>query len=88
MLAILCCKANPLSNQLSIVKGICPMVVDHMLRTRDAWKNSIGCGTLSIAADNNDLASLNNFGANCEAKDCSVCLTAIKQQAQSRRGDF
>jgi hypothetical protein len=46
-----CCKANPDSNQLSMLKGTWPTVVDHMHRIRAAWKNSIGCGEVRRATE-------------------------------------
>jgi hypothetical protein len=71
-----------------MLKGVCPIVVDHMLRMTAAWKNSIDCGTSSKCAESKVLDSWKSRGASVDAESCVVWRTAIKQQAQRRRGDF
>lgn len=59
-----------------------------MQSTRDAWKNSMGCGTLSIACDSNAFASWNSLGARRAASSCDACRTAISEHAVNNNGDF
>jgi hypothetical protein len=70
-----------------MLKGVCPIVVDHMLRTTAAWKNTIDCGTSSKCAESKVLASWKSRGASVDAESCVVWRTDIRQQAQRRRGD-
>ena len=70
-----------------MLNGICPMVVDHMLSISAAWKNSMGCGTVSIAVDKRNFASLKSLGAKLEARSCVVWRTAIRQEAESSKGE-
>jgi hypothetical protein len=88
LLARLCCSAKPLKSQLSMLNGTCPIVVDHKLSISAAWKNSIGCGTVSIAVDKKDFASLKSLGANLEARSWVVWRTAIRQVAESNKGEL
>jgi hypothetical protein len=64
------------------------MVVDHRLRMRAAWKNSMVWGVSNIPIERSDFASLKSWGARLDATSCVVWRTAIKQQAQSSKGDF
>lgn len=56
-LARLCWSAKPLTSQLSMLNGVCPMVVDHILRIIVAWKNSIDWGVSRSALASRVLAS-------------------------------
>lgn len=74
LVAMLCCRAKPLSSQLSMLRGTWAMVVDHMLRMRAAWKNAMGCGVCRREAEREAFASLKRMGARRRAESWDVCL--------------
>src|ERR1700744_1656546 len=80
--------AKPLNSQLSILKGTCPTVVDHMLRIRAAWKKSKVCGVESNALARRVFDFANSSGASRNAGSVLVCRTAIRQQELSSSGDL
>jgi len=50
-----------------LTRGIWPIVVDHMLKIRAAWKKSTVCGTFNNPAESKLFASSKNVGARFEA---------------------
>jgi hypothetical protein len=55
-----------------MLNGVCPIVVDHILRITAAWKNSIDCGTSSKFAESSAFASWKSRGVRVEAESCDV----------------
>lgn len=81
-----CCRAKPLRSHVSILRGTCPTVVDHMQRIRAAWKNSIDWGATRSVLETSERAHSYNFGARLAASSSEVYRTAIRQQAQKSKG--